>query len=297
MIRHVLALVVVAGCVAPVDDGGAWTPAAAMTGELAPEVGPALPAVRPATCTPRIASWNVHFGEDTAGLAEIIRTSAELARADVILIQEIEAYGSEGATRTARLAEALGMTWVYAPARVEGEGTHGIALLSRHPLSGAAVMELPYFDQVLNPRNRIALAADLVLGEQRLRLVNVHLDVRLGAVDRVRQLAPAVRDLDERVVIGGDFNTNPWAWGAIVPLASTQAIVGQSQAAVLDDYLLEGHRLETAIAPDTSTIAFPGYTIRTDDLYARGLPILASGVDRVGGSDHWAVWFDVDVCR
>jgi endonuclease/exonuclease/phosphatase (EEP) superfamily protein YafD len=127
--------------------------------------------------------------------------------------------------------------------------------------------------------------------------VNVHLDVRMGAVDRVRQLHYAVNDIDERVVLGGDFNTNPWAWSnGIVPLTQTEAIVGQQQAAVIDDYLL-GIRFASAISIDTATMRIPVFSIRTDDLYARSLPIVAAGVEYVDGSDHWPVWVDIDRCE
>src|SRR5690606_12239409 len=118
-----------------------WEPVETVEGALAPERGPMIGSLRAASCTPRIATWNVHYGEDTAGLAAIITGSTYLRDADVLMIQEIEAYGTEGATRTARLATALGMTWVYAPARPEDAGTHGIALLSRYPLEAAAVKQ------------------------------------------------------------------------------------------------------------------------------------------------------------
>lgn len=303
MIRAAAPLLLVTGCLVTgclelSDEGGAWEPTSSITGALAAEHGPP-PTARSAVsgCSLRIATWNVHFGEDTEELAARLRASTEIAAADVLLVQEIEAYGAEPGTRSAQLARALDMTWIYAPARSEGGGTHGIATLSRHPLEAAAVRQLPYFDQPLNPRNRIALATDVMVGAERLRVVNLHLDVRLGPVDRIRQLHPAVNDLDERVVVGGDFNTNPWAWiDGIVPLASTEAVVGQQQAAVVDDYLL-GKTFASAIPVEVATMRLPAFQIRTDDLYARGLPITAAGVEHVEGSDHWPVWFDVALCE
>ena len=297
MSRALLALVMCTGCLELADHGGPWEPTAALTGELAAEHGPPPATVSSASaCTLRVATWNVHFGEDTAELATRLRASAEIASADVLLVQEIEAHGTEPGTRSARLARALDMTWVYAPARAEMGGTHGVATLSRYPLEAPAVRQLPYFEQVLNPRNRIALATDVVVGAERVPIVNLHLDVRLGPVDRIRQLRPAVNDLGERMIAGGDFNTNPWAWvEGILPLASTEAIVGQEQAAVLDDYLL-GKGFASAIPVETATMRLPAFQIRTDDLYARGLPITAAGVEHVDGSDHWPVWFDVDLC-
>ena len=111
-----------------------------------------------------------------------------------------------------------------------------------------------------------------------------------------RQLHPAVNDIAERVIVGGDFNTNPWAWvDGLGPLAATEAIVGQEQAAVVDDYLT-GNAFTGAVPVSAATMRLPAFPIRTDDLYARGLPVLAAGVEHVEGSDHGPMWSDVDVC-
>ena len=298
MSKLAIAMALVAsGCVDQTDDGGPWTPAAEITGPLAPELGPVPAVTREALpCSFRVATWNVHFGEDVDDLAAQLAADAEITRADVLMIQEVEAYPNESGTRTARLAEKLGMTWAYAPARVEGSGTHGIATLSRYPLEDVAVRRLPHYDQLVNPRDRNALATTVVLGSERLQIVNLHLDVRMGAVDRIRQLHPAVNEIDERVVVGGDFNSNPWAWSnGIVPLMQTEAIVGQDQATVLDDYLV-GKDFAGAIGPGVNTLRIPLLPMRIDNLYARGLPIVGAGVAYVDGSDHWAVWFDVDRC-
>ena len=259
-----------------------------------PERGPIPAKLAVESATLRVVTWNVHYGEDAAGLAAAIQASPHLATADVVLVQEIEAHPGEAATRSRRLAEALGMTWVYAPARVDDDHTHGIAILSRYPLEDAALRELPFIEQAVKSRNRIALAADIAVGERRVRIVNLHLDVRIGAVDRVRQLHGAVTDVgDAPLVVGGDFNTNPWAWvESAVPLLATEAIVGQEQAAVIDDYLGE-QGFAGAVSVDTATMRLPAFQIRTDNLYARDLRLVAGGVDHAGGSDHWAVWFDV----
>jgi endonuclease/exonuclease/phosphatase family metal-dependent hydrolase len=289
-------LLLAAGCTQQLDAGTPWQPVQSMSGALQPEVGPSPAAPGSASCTLRVASWNVHFGEDTAGLARAIAEADEISRADVLLVQEIEAHPTESASRTEALASALGMTWVYAPAREEGDGTHGIATLSRFPITAAAVRELPYFDQPIRPRERNALATTLDIAGTPLQIVNVHLDVRIGPVDRVRQLDPALKEVDERLVIGGDFNTNPYAWaGSLVPLSETEAIVGQEQARVIDDYMHD-KRLTGGISADTATMRVPVLGMRTDNVYARDLSLVDAGVEYVDGSDHWPVWIDVRLC-
>ena len=287
-----LAGVLLAGCVSSTGDRGEWTPIESITGELAPELGP-IPPPREPVLSLRIATWNVHYGADPEQLAAAIRNSQALASADVLLVQEIEAYPAEPSSRAQRLAEALAMTWVYAPARERDDGTHGIAILAHYPLAAIEIKQLPYIEQPIRARNRIALAADVVVGDARLRVVNLHLDVRIGPVDRIRQLHGAVVDKLDELVVGGDFNTNPWAWiDATIPLVGIEAIVGQEQAAVVDDYL-SGIDFAGAIPVETATMRVPAFQIRCDDLYARGLPFTASGVEHVDGSDHWPVWFDV----
>jgi len=290
-----LALGLATGCFGQADAGGPWVAVESIGGALTPELGPP-PAARDPACTLRVVSWNVHLGPDPQALADALHGSPALAAADVVFVQELEAHTDEPSTRASRLAAALGMTWIYAPARTIPEGTHGLAIFSRFPLAAAQVRDLPFFAQPLHPEAKIALGASVVLGDAQLRVVDVHLDVRLGPADRIVQLAPTVHDVAERLVTGGDYNSNPYAWAdGIVPLGASSAIVDQPQAAVLDDYL--GHAgFATALPPDAETFPFPLASFRCDDLYARGLPILAAGVEHVAGSDHWPVWFDVDVC-
>jgi endonuclease/exonuclease/phosphatase family metal-dependent hydrolase len=287
-----LLAIALAGCTTVDDDIGPWQPAASITGLKAPELGPP-PAPRPPPVgPPRIATWNVHFGGDPEGLAQSLAGDPALADIDVLMVQEIEAYPGEPGTRASRLAAALGMTWFYAPARPKDDGTHGIAILARYPLLDPEVRQLPYYESI-GQENRIAMAALLDLGDRQLELVNVHLDVRLGANDRIHQLAPAITEFAGPLILAGDFNSAPWAWADSVPLFGVEAIAGQDQAAVLDDYL-GGNDFAIAIPAGTQTLlALP--SVRCDDVYARSGTIGAAAVEHITGSDHWPVWADVDL--
>ena len=283
------ALALGGGCVAVDDNVGPWQPVATIGGLLAPELGPTPPTrARPATL--RVVSWNLHFGQDAEGLAAAIAGSPELARADVLLTQEIEWHPGEGGSRASRMAGALGMTWVYAPARIADTGTHGIAIMSRFPIVAAEVRDLPHFSMPNGESSRIALAATLDLGDRQVRVVDVHLDVRLGAADRIRQLDPAVDA--STLLLGGDFNAVPWSWLAgAVPLVGSEAIVGQETPKLLDDYM-GGIGFASAVDPGTDTLT--KLPVRCDDLYATA-PIAGGGVLHVSGSDHWPIWMDVSL--
>ncbi len=289
-----LALVALAACTDVSDLGSPWQDVAAIDGA---ELGPAPTLRAQPGCTLRIASWNVHFAEDPADLLARLRASTELANADVILLQETTRWPGDAMSRTAQLAEGKAMTLTHTPVVDLPSGLlQGNGILSRNPLERVAVKRLPYIDQLAFEQPRSALAADVVIGEQRVRIVDVHLAVGIQITDRIRQLDPAVMDLDERAIVGGDFNTAPWQWvESLVPLTSTEAIVGMTQAAILDDYMAS-RRFASSISPDAETFTASGFGMRLDNLYTRSLPIAGAGVVRVGGSDHWPIYVDVDVC-
>lgn len=288
-------LVLAAGCIEVTDDGGPWEDSSTATDmEIGPE--PVLRA-QPG-CTVRIASWNLHKLPDPKDLLEHYNDSKELAKADVILVQETSAWPGEAASRTAQIAEQMGMTWAHSPIRLLPDGVmQGNAILSRYPLDRIAVKRLPFIKQLYHDQDRGALAADVVVGDSRVRVVSVHLDVRIQPSDRIRQLDPAVTDMDDRAVVGGDLNTAPWQWvGALVPITSTEAVVGMKQAAIIDDFM-KSRDYESALSPDENTFTAPGFSMRLDNLYARSVPILGAGVERIGGSDHYPIYVDIDVCN
>jgi endonuclease/exonuclease/phosphatase family metal-dependent hydrolase len=288
-------MLALAGCTEVSDEGGPWRDAAEVAGA---EVGPAPTLRASAGCVVRIASWNLHFAPDPADLAAQLAASTAIATADVVLLQETSTWPGDEASRTSQLAELLAMTWAHAPVVELPNGVvQGNGILSRHALERVAVKRLPHIARPQFAQDRNAIAADVVVGEHRVRVVSVHLDVRVQITDAIRQLDPVVTDIDERVVVGGDFNTAPWQWvESLVPLTSTQAIVGMNQAAILDDYMAS-RGYASALAPSTNTFTLPGFGMRLDDLYARALPIGDAGVEHVGGSDHWPIFVDVDVCN
>jgi endonuclease/exonuclease/phosphatase family metal-dependent hydrolase len=286
-----LCAVVATGCVSIDDTPRPWVPAEQIAAPFTPELGTGSAAPIPKTL--RIASWNVERAPDPDAIAREIARSPFLATADVILLQEIEQHPNEPGSRASQIAAALGMAWFYAPARVAGDGTHGDAILSRFPLHTPEVMQLPLVDQPIGGSQRIAQRTVIELGARTLTVVNVHLDTRLSAVDRVRQLHPAVSNNPHDALVGGDLNTLPWIWvETLAPLTSTEAIVGQDQAKVIDDYL-QALGYVTPLVHDADTHEFV-LDMRLDALCPRGFAVLAAGVDYdATGSDHYPVWIDI----
>jgi endonuclease/exonuclease/phosphatase family metal-dependent hydrolase len=290
-------LVLVTGCYDVGTIEASWEPATEIHGVLEPELGPP-PSARaaPANNILRVATWNTFRAPDPELLAREYAESPELSKADVLMIQEVETHSSEDSSRASRLAGALGMTYIFAPARKEGY-LHGVMIASRYPITNARVMRLPLGEAPFNENPRNALAVEIDLGTQLITFVDIHLDVRIGPVDRIRQLHPAATQVPEDVAIGGDFNTNPWAWiGGTVPLTSTEAIVGQDQAKVIDDYMT-GLGFQSPISPDEVTFNRPLLDhMRLDNVFVRGYRVLGQGIAKdVAGSDHWPVWVDLEL--
>lgn len=274
-----------------------WRDAAAIEGALRPELALDRYPAPPAPARLRVVTFNVHFGADVDGLADALLASGDAGGADLLLLQEIEAHPDEGGSRAARLAARLAMNHVYAPGRVEGAGTHGVAVLSRFPLLDAQVMELARADIGFHTRRRVALAVDVLIGDGVLRVVDVHLDLRIGVADRLRQLRPVVIDQPTPVVVGGDLNTIPWAWiEGVVPSVPAQAAVDADAARAVDAMMAGlGFTAPTAALGPTDNLAeLPLADQRLDSIYPRGLtPTAAAIVGDVDTSDHLPVRVDL----
>ncbi len=275
---------------------GATTLAQSPPPSLSPEVGLTLPAPHAIPPVIRVVSFNVHHGDNVPALVMAIRSHAELCSADVWLLQEMEAFPAEGKSRTQRLAEALGLNYVYAPARLKeaGDGTHGLAILSRFPMSDIEVVPLKRFQLGVNTRRRIALGVTLHLGERRLRVYNLHLDTRINADQRIEQLRDVVEAAQRQplreVVLGGDFNTNPIYW--LLPLLP---VFRSNQAKAVDDYMKQ-NGFAAPFAEGSGTVRKWYGKYRVDAVYGRGLAVRRWNVESgVSVSDHFPLWVDLAV--
>lgn len=151
-------------------------------------------------------------------LNAVVRGLTELAP-DVVLLQEVR-VGDGLANTAGRIAEQLGLHWVYACATAGGAGAfgpgsrageEGLAILSSYPLHDVRHVPLP------EPRPdscRILLSAGITVGIERVWVHTTHLHWRLGdGLAREAQVvaihAAARACGDGLHVLGGDFNTAP----------------------------------------------------------------------------------------
>src|SRR5258705_1817958 len=113
----------------------------------------------------RVVTYNVQWGKHIDRAINVLQTRAPLPDADIVVLQEMDAEG------TRRIADALGMSWVYYPAAVHPKLGHdfGNAVLSRWPIVADEKLMLPHIGG-LRHAPRITTAATAQGGTGRGRV-------------------------------------------------------------------------------------------------------------------------------
>jgi endonuclease/exonuclease/phosphatase family metal-dependent hydrolase len=219
-----------------------------------------------ATDTLRLVSFNIEFSQQVDSAIAVLGAHPALRGADVLLLQEMNEQA------TGRIAEALGLSYVYYPAifHYRTNGHMGNAVLSRWPIVEDRKIVLPHVSRFVRTQ-RTATAATIRVGHVLVRVYSTHLGTMgdLAPAARRDQLRAILADAERypRVVIGGDMN---------------DAAVGRVARA-------KGYAWPTEYGPATTWLG------RLDHIFLKGLIIpdsAASGtvLDVGGASDHLPVW-------
>jgi len=219
----------------------------------------------------RVATFNVELGERVELAIEALEAAGPF---DVVLLQEMDAGG------TRRVAEALGMRWVYYPASIHHARDFGNAVLSRWPLAEDHKVLLPH-RAPFDGRARIAVTARIEHPDGDFFVASVHNEtVLLPLAGRLDQADAIIDHADARYgglpgLIAGDFNcAEPHAVDRTVALHARRDL------------------RHLAPGPGEVTADTPLGAVTLDLVFARGLGHL---VDRGvassrGASDHRVVW-------
>lgn len=156
--------------------------------------------------TLRLVSFNIEFAFQVDSAIAVLTSDAALRGADVVLLQEMDAAGTE------RIAAALGMWYAYYPATLHPRTKRdmGNAVLSRWPIVADAKLRLPHISRIRRTR-RTATVATIRVGDKDIRVYSAHLgtpaDIGPGA--RRDQLRTILADAAgyRHVIIGGDMNS------------------------------------------------------------------------------------------
>src|SRR5262245_23039818 len=174
----------------------------------------------------RVVTLNLFHGGPSSGLvgdggqleARLAMVTAELGelRPDVVALQEASESWGRGNV-AARLAAALGLHHVHAPAtsRVSPLAVlnrilvfamnfnEGPAVLSRFPITGSTIHDLPRCEQALHPR--VMLETEVATPWGPLRVYSTHTERDACQHERVAQLVVARRGPLPSILMG-DFN-------------------------------------------------------------------------------------------
>ena len=248
------------------DPAGPWYETHYGRSSAGPSGDGEAPAGGAAADTVRVVTFNVAHAERIDRAIEVLSRTPSLAAPDLLLLQEMDAPGTE------RIARALGMNSVYAPVSVHPHDgkDFGNALLSPWPMERPRKLLLPHESRAVHQRRAATVATVLVRG-RRLRVYSVHLEtlLRLGGSARREQAQTLLEDArlsSDPVVIAGDLNSR-----GLAPLIEAG-----------------GYAWLTRDVHDTA-----GF-FDFDHVFARGLRPAgrpAAGVEESrGASDHRPVW-------
>ena len=155
----------------------------------------------------RVVTYNVQWGKHIDRAINVLSTRAPLTDADIIVLQEMDADGTQ------RIAEALGMAWIYYPAAVHPKRGHdfGNAILSRWPIVADEKLMLPHIGG-LRHAQRIATAATVLIGGTQVRVYSAHLgtpsDIRPSKRRDQAHMILADAAAYPLVVVAGDMNSH-----------------------------------------------------------------------------------------
>ena len=221
----------------------------------------------------RVVTFNLEFARHVDRAADLLTRPGPLKDADILVLQEMDAPGTES------LARALGMNYVYVPAAVHPSSDRdlGVAILSPWPLDDVRKLLLPHEHRFRKMR-RSAAAATVHPPSGPVRVYAVHLETVFGGSGRVRRdQARAVADdaaaWTGQVVIAGDFNGTE----------------GARELARL------GYTWLTRDVHNTSRL-FDLDHIVVRGLCATGVPPAAKAPDTTDASDHVPVWTTIRPC-
>ncbi len=272
-----------------------------------------------------LCTYNVERGLRLDDQLRAFGGDAGMPSPDVLLINEADRGCTRSGNRNVarEYARALGLCYVYGVEFIElprfcGPGgsvrhrcEHGNAIISRFPLGNVRLIRhqrtriwhsaVQRILHVGEPRlgGRVALAADVRIGERMLRVYSVHFESGhrghgSGGPDayreaQARELIEDASELDRGVVMGGDMNV-----GRYLGLRGEDGSREPTTKALVEAGYVDAH---AALPPDERVTTDSGLAI--DLIFGRGVRFTGSGVGPRGVwgslSDHLPTWARVSL--
>lgn len=224
-----------------------------------------------------VASYNIYLGKNIDQAIADLKKNEKLAGADVLFLQEMDPDG------TRQIARALHMNYVYWPSFKMGRTGRlfGNAVLSPWPITNQDAAKLPHRAPVVG-FERVAVAADIQMGEHQLRAICVHLSTVVvpleKRLDQAEAMLVGLAGFDGPIIIGGDFNT-----------VSKNDRVKMGQ--LMRKAGFRATRLPPGATAERRIADIAGYELILDHFFISGLTAVSSGIDRTAEtSDHFPIW-------
>jgi endonuclease/exonuclease/phosphatase family metal-dependent hydrolase len=238
----------------------------------------------------RITSLNMQGKLDGEKVLRELGRFETLRRTDIFLLQEVHGDPRQSREFIDGLSRSLGLPFVHVPddARLAIKGS-GLAVISRFALTETAVISLKHFNLVYRSRERIVLAQTVETPLGDVRLFNLHLDVRVSPDQRLDQLSTVLEVAEKEtrpVIVGGDFNTVDVYWvGHVLPVPGLR----NQRRALLKR--MAGSGYQNPFESTGPTHDWLG--LQLDWMFFKKLRPLAAGTQKIGFSDHHAIWADI----
>ena len=237
--------------------------------------------------TVSVVSLNTAKETNPGKIVRAIHDAPRLRDADLFLFQEV-AHTESNLSVAEETARRLGYFALFEPA-APGVFDQGLALVSRYPIDNFQIKRLKTCDLGFRDRKRFAVSATVRTPWSDLRVWNAHLDTRINAAERLKQLRPVIGEASRHAgprLIGGDFNTNDLYWlKNMLPLPG-----GPSHGAAIRRVMRQCG-FETPLPENLNT--FPMFRRHLDWIFLCDLRSLAVSVEPVPFSDHHAIWVRV----
>ena len=156
----------------------------------------------------RIITFNIAYAVHIDRAIALLREDPHLRDADLLFLQEMDDPGAR------RIAEALGMNYVYFPAAVhpKTDRDFGNAILSRWPIRDPRKILLPRSARLVRSQ-RVATAGTVDIGGIPVRLYSIHIATPLavsgqGRREQLRGILEDTGDTPGHVIIAGDLNSH-----------------------------------------------------------------------------------------
>jgi len=272
--------------------------------------------------TLKLLDWNIERGLQFEGVKQAIARE----NPDLCILQEADLHARRTGERNVaeELARSLGFNYVFGIEFQElGEGSpttpayHGQATLSRLPIRSHRVLRflkqsdfwkqrrfipnLAVFERRLG--GRMALITELDWGGRPLVVYNTHLESRMPADGRLRQLGELLDDMqayppEAPIVLAGDFNarSHPQRLIQRIESAGFRAAVATGEPTVLPEDSTASSFMESALSLVTG--AEPRGDYRSIDwIYVRGPIEFSQGRvhEDVNASNHYPVSVEISL--